>query len=230
MGAAAVEAARAGGYKGAGTVEFLLDREGRFYFMEMNTRVQVEHSVTEMVTGIDIVKTGIRVAAGEGAAASARTRSSVEGHAIEFRINAEDPANDFLPSPGTVDDLDRRRAGPGCASTRTSTRATRCRRSTTACSASSSSGAATATRPSPAAAGRSRSSASTGVKTTIPFHQRVLDHPLFRRRHRLDALHRRRISERPTAGLERSSAPGRTLRRIGRAGGRSLRGCRPTRH
>ena len=101
MGEAAVEAARAAGYKGAGTVEFLLDPAGEFSFMEMNTRVQVEHCVTEMVTGIDIVKTGIRIAAGEGLALR-QDDVTITGHAIEFRINAEDPARDFLPSPGTV--------------------------------------------------------------------------------------------------------------------------------
>ena len=101
MGKAAVEAALAAGYKGAGTVEFLLDPSGHFYFMEMNTRVQVEHCVTEMVTGIDIVKTGIRVAAGEGLGLD-QDDVVMSGHAIEFRINAEDPARGFLPSPGTV--------------------------------------------------------------------------------------------------------------------------------
>jgi acetyl-CoA carboxylase biotin carboxylase subunit len=101
MGEAAVEAALAAGYKGAGTVEFLLDPSGDFCFMEMNTRVQVEHCVTEMVTGIDIVKTGIRVAAGEGLDLH-QDDITISGHAIEFRINAEDPARDFLPSPGTV--------------------------------------------------------------------------------------------------------------------------------
>jgi acetyl-CoA carboxylase biotin carboxylase subunit len=101
MGEAAVEAALAAGYKGAGTVEFLLDPSGDFSFMEMNTRVQVEHCVTEMVTGIDIVKTGIRVAAGEGLDLR-QDGITISGHAIEFRINAEDPTRDFLPSPGTV--------------------------------------------------------------------------------------------------------------------------------
>ena len=101
MGTAALEAARAAGYEGAGTVEFLLDPAGRFYFMEMNTRVQVEHPVTEMVTGIDIVKTGIAVAAGEPLPFSQHD-IRVQGHAIEFRINAEDPEAGFLPTPGTV--------------------------------------------------------------------------------------------------------------------------------
>jgi len=101
MGKAAVEAARAARYEGAGTVEFLLDPAGHFYFMEMNTRVQVEHCVSEMVTGIDIVKTGIRIAAGEGLPLR-QSDVTISGHSIEFRINAEDPANGFLPSPGAV--------------------------------------------------------------------------------------------------------------------------------
>ncbi len=102
MGKAAVEAARACGYVGAGTVEFLLGPDGYFSFMEMNTRVQVEHCVSEAVTGIDIVKTGIAIAAGEPLGLS-QPQVEVKGHAIEFRINAEDPDNGFLPTPGTVD-------------------------------------------------------------------------------------------------------------------------------
>ena len=102
MGDAAVAAAVAADYEGAGTVEFLLDSDGSFYFMEMNTRVQVEHCVTEMVTGVDIVKTGIAIAAGEGLPL-AQDDIRVQGHAIEFRINAEDPAEDFMPSPGIVE-------------------------------------------------------------------------------------------------------------------------------
>jgi acetyl-CoA carboxylase biotin carboxylase subunit len=102
MGAAAVEAALAAGYEGAGTVEFLLEPDGHFWFMEMNTRVQVEHCITEMVTGVDIVKTGIRIAAGEGLPLT-QDDVALEGCSIEFRINAEDPDHDFLPSPGTVE-------------------------------------------------------------------------------------------------------------------------------
>jgi acetyl-CoA carboxylase biotin carboxylase subunit len=101
MGHAAVEAAKAAEYEGAGTVEFLLDPAGHFYFMEMNTRVQVEHCVSEMVTGVDIVKTGIQVAAGDPLPFR-QQGIDVVGHAIEFRINAEDPDNGFLPSPGRV--------------------------------------------------------------------------------------------------------------------------------
>jgi len=101
MGEAAVKAALSANYVGAGTVEFLLDPDGHFYFMEMNTRVQVEHPVTEMVTGIDIIKQQIRVAAGEKLTLR-QDQVRLDGHAIECRINAEDPDNKFLPCPGRI--------------------------------------------------------------------------------------------------------------------------------
>jgi acetyl-CoA carboxylase biotin carboxylase subunit len=103
MGEAALLAVRAVGYVNAGTVEFLLDRDGSFYFMEMNTRVQVEHPVTEQVTGVDIIKEQIRIAS--GLEMKHRSQESIElrGHAIEFRINAEDPAHGFRPHPGLVE-------------------------------------------------------------------------------------------------------------------------------
>jgi len=100
MGEAAVAAARAVGYVNAGTVEFLLDADGRFYFMEMNTRLQVEHPVTEEVTAVDMVKEQIAIAAGERLSFAGR-QLAPRGHAIEFRINAEDPVT-FTPSPGRI--------------------------------------------------------------------------------------------------------------------------------
>jgi acetyl-CoA carboxylase biotin carboxylase subunit len=100
MGATVVDAARAVQYTNAGTFEFLMDEKGNFYFMEVNTRVQVEHPVTEWVTGIDIVKEQIRVAAGERLSFK-QSDVSFTGHAIECRINAEDPVT-FVPSPGTI--------------------------------------------------------------------------------------------------------------------------------
>ncbi len=101
MAAAALRAARAAGYYSAGTVEFILDQEGNFYFIEMNTRIQVEHPVTEAVTGIDLVREQIRIAAGLNLSVK-QEDIHFSGHAIEFRINAEDPANHFAPSPGKV--------------------------------------------------------------------------------------------------------------------------------
>jgi acetyl-CoA carboxylase, biotin carboxylase subunit len=100
MGGIVVDAARAVQYANAGTFEFLMDKEGRFYFMEVNTRLQVEHPVTEMVTGIDIVKEQIRIAAGERLSFK-QSEITFTGHAIECRINAEDPET-FAPSPGTI--------------------------------------------------------------------------------------------------------------------------------
>ena len=104
MGEAAVKAAKAAGYVNAGTIEFLLEKNGNFYFMEMNTRIQVEHPVTEWVTGIDLIKEQIRIASGMELS---YTQEDVKltGHAIECRINAENPEKGFRPSPGTITDI-----------------------------------------------------------------------------------------------------------------------------
>jgi 3-methylcrotonyl-CoA carboxylase alpha subunit len=112
MGESAVRAAQAIGYVGAGTVEFLLDARGEFFFMEMNTRLQVEHPVTEAITGLDLVAWQIRVAQGE-ALPITQAQVPLIGHAIEVRLYAEDPANDFLPATGTLDIYREPAAGPG---------------------------------------------------------------------------------------------------------------------
>jgi len=101
MGDDAVRGAKAIDYVGAGTIEMLLDTDGSYYFMEMNTRIQVEHPVTEMITGVDLVKEQIRVAAGEKL--SVTSMPPLRGHVIEVRVNAEDPARNFQPSPGRIE-------------------------------------------------------------------------------------------------------------------------------
>ena len=111
MGEAAVKLAKAGGYANAGTVEFLVDAEKKFYFLEMNTRLQVEHPVTEMVTSLDLVKLQIKIAAGERLPVS-QNQIQLNGHAIECRLYAEDPDNNFFPSPGKIIDY-HAPGGPG---------------------------------------------------------------------------------------------------------------------
>lgn len=101
MGEAAVKAAKACGYTNAGTVEFLVDKDKNFYFMEMNTRIQVEHPVTEMVTGIDLIKEQIKIAAGKELGFT-QAEVHLDGHAIECRVNAEDPSKGFRPCPGKI--------------------------------------------------------------------------------------------------------------------------------
>ena len=112
MGVAAIKAVRATQYRNAGTIEFLLDERGHFYFMEMNTRVQVEHPVSEEITGTDIIKEQLRIAAGEPMSCAHRAPFVPMGHAIEFRINAEDPEHGFRPCPGTITKFEAP-AGPG---------------------------------------------------------------------------------------------------------------------
>lgn len=104
MGETAIKAAKAVDYNNAGTIEFLLDKNHNFYFMEMNTRIQVEHPITEMVTGVDLIKEQIKIAAGEQLSFS-QEDIKISGHAIECRINAEDPSKGFMPCPGKVKDM-----------------------------------------------------------------------------------------------------------------------------
>lgn len=104
MGMAALKIAKAVDYRNAGTVEFLLDEHGKYYFMEMNTRIQVEHPVTEMATGIDLVKEQLLIAF-ENPLSFKQIDVKISGHTIECRVNAEDPLNDFMPHPGTIQNL-----------------------------------------------------------------------------------------------------------------------------
>ena len=140
MGEAAVAAAKAVGYVGAGTVEFIANQDGSFYFMEMNTRLQVEHPVTEMITGTDLVEWQLRVAFGEPLPKK-QSELTIHGHAIEARIYAENPEKGFLPSIGTLRhmqspsavtfELVARWCRPPCASIRACAKATPSRHSTT---------------------------------------------------------------------------------------------------
>ena len=170
----AVAAVVAAGYENLGTLEFLVDGEGNYYFIEINCRIQVEHPVTEMLSGIDLVVEQIRIAAGEPLGYARRT-SSLRGHAIEFRINAEDVAP-RLPARGR-----RRRALPragrpgGAHGLATCTAATRSRRSTIRCWASWSCGARTGPPPSSGPGSRSTSWSSTASSPTSTFHRALLD-------------------------------------------------------
>jgi acetyl-CoA carboxylase biotin carboxylase subunit len=104
MGEVAVKAAKSINYKNAGTIEFLLDKHGKYYFMEMNTRIQVEHGITEMVTGVDLVKAQIKIASGQELSYK-QEDIKIQGHAIECRINAENPNKNFMPCPGEIKSL-----------------------------------------------------------------------------------------------------------------------------
>lgn len=178
MGVAATKAVRAVDYRNAGTIEFLLDEDGKFYFMEMNTRVQVEHPVSELITGTDIIKEQIRIAAGEPISCADRAPFSPQGAAIEMRINAEDVDNKFMPTPGKITKF-RIPSGPGV---RVDTYLTE--------------GASVSPFYDSLVAklicyGQDREEAVArakraleefeveGIKTTIPFHQRVLENEVF---------------------------------------------------
>jgi len=177
MGEAAVAAARTVGYVGAGTCEFLVNPKGEFYFLEMNTRVQVEHAITEAITGVDIVKQMIKIAAG---AKMELTQESVgiNGHAIEARIYAEDPEANFAPSPGDVL-LYRVPGGPGI---RVDSGVFAGARVTVHYDPMVAK-LVTWGRDRPEAIDRMRRALSEfvvkGIKTSIPFHQRVMRHPKF---------------------------------------------------
>ncbi len=177
MGESAVEAARAAGYVNAGTVEFLVDKDKKFYFLEVNTRLQVEHPVTEMVTGLDLVKEQFKIAAGEKLQYSQKD-INLNGAAIECRIYAEDPQNDFLPSTGLIRSY-REPSGPGVR-----------------VDSGVYGGFEVPVYYDPLISklitwGRDRQEAIarmrraldeyviTGIATTVPFHRQVLDHPEF---------------------------------------------------
>ena len=174
MGVAAIKAVRAVDYRNAGTIEFLLDQDGKFYFMEMNTRVQVEHPVTEEITFTDIVKEQIRIAAGEPMSCGERAPFVPHGHAIEFRINAEDPEHGFRPCPGTITRFEPP-AGPGVrveSYVRTGSRISPYYDSLVAKLI-----VRGADRAEAIARGKRalEEFVIEGIKTTIPFHQRVLE-------------------------------------------------------
>ena len=179
MGKVALAGAKAVDYTNAGTMEFLLNKDNHFYFMEMNTRIQVEHPVTEMVTNIDLVKEQIRIAAGEKLGYTQKD-IKMRGHALECRINAEDPERDFIPSPGVITGL-HLPGGPGI---RVETHVY------PQCSIPPFYDSLIAKL---IAQGRGRQEAILrmkraleefvieGVKTTIPFHRKVLDNPRFQK-------------------------------------------------
>lgn len=178
MGVAAIKAVRAVDYRNAGTIEFLLDQDGKFYFMEMNTRVQVEHPVTEEITFTDIVKEQIRIAAGEPMSCGERAPFVPHGHAIEFRINAEDPEHGFRPCPGTITRFEPP-AGPGVrveSYVRTGSRISPYYDSLVAKLI-----VRGADRAEAIARGKRalEEFVIEGIKTTIPFHQRVLENECF---------------------------------------------------
>jgi acetyl-CoA carboxylase, biotin carboxylase subunit len=181
LGKAAVRGAESIGYRGAGTMEFLLDEDGSFSFMEMNARIQVEHPVTEMVTGVDLVTEQIRTAAGRPLSIG-QDDVELRGHAIECRVNAEDPDRGFLPAPGRLDVF----VPPGGPGTRVDTH---CRPGATIPPSYDSLIAKVIVWAQDREAALDRMDRAlgefriegSGVHTTIPFHRRVLEHPVFRK-------------------------------------------------
>lgn len=179
MGVAAVKAVRATGYENAGTIEFLLDKDGHFYFMEMNTRVQVEHPVTELITGTDIIKEQLRIASGEPLSCMDKVPFSPNGHAMEFRINAEDPDHDFRPCPGTITKFEVPQ-GPGV---RVETYIREGDRISPYYDSMVAKLIVWGNDREECIARGKRALAEfhvEGIKTTIPFHQKVLDIPAFK--------------------------------------------------
>ena len=214
MGAAAVTVSQACGYYNAGTVEFLY-QEGEFYFLEMNTRLQVEHPVTELVTGLDLVAWQIRIASGEQLD-FAQEDVRRDGHAIEVRINAEDPSGGrFSPSPGTLTSF-HEPSGPASASTAATNPATPSRSTTTTSSPSSSCGPPTGRRHGAACCGPSAETRITGVATTLPADEVILSHPDF-----ASAAHSTKWVE------ERLDLSGLTAPGTGAGAGRRRRADRP---
>ena len=175
LGEAALRIARACEYRSAGTVEFLVDGEGSFYFLEMNTRLQVEHTVTEMVTGVDLVREQLRIAAGSPTSAIG-TRA--DGHAIEMRINAEDPYRNYVPTPGQIVSY-REPAGPGVRVDGWVRAGVTIPRFYDNLLAKLVVWAPTRTQAISRAKRALEEFEITGVPTTIPVHKAVLDHPDF---------------------------------------------------
>ncbi|SHE45654.1 acetyl-CoA carboxylase, biotin carboxylase subunit [Seinonella peptonophila] len=178
MGQAAVKAAKSVDYSGAGTIEFLLDRDGNFYFMEMNTRIQVEHPVTEEITGIDLVKEQIRVATGEPLTFT-QAEIEFDGWAIECRINAENPEKNFRPSPGTIEGY----LTPGGIGVRVDSACYQGYQITPHYDSMIAKLIVWGNTRQEAIERMERALAEYvihGVYTTIPFHQRLLKHPRFR--------------------------------------------------
>ncbi|XVV01155.1 acetyl-CoA carboxylase biotin carboxylase subunit [Actinosynnema sp. CA-248983] len=181
IGAAAVEGVTSVGYRGAGTMEFLLDDDGRFWFMECNARIQVEHPVTEMVTGVDLIAEQLRIAAGRPLSFR-QDDLKIRGHALECRVNAEDPTRNFAPTPGRLDDL----LPPGGPGVRVDSH---CVPGGTIPPHYDSLIAKLVVwaEDRPAALARMRRAlaeyriAGPGLSTTVDFHRSVLDHPEFRR-------------------------------------------------